>query len=205
MSLKAQPIGPIPEDIAQVVRQALRPTDPLVVIGDRLSTFVSDESFADLYPAEGKPALSPALLAMVTLLQYWAFLSDRQAVHMVVARLDWKYALHLPLAYAGFDHSVLCEFRQRLIAHAAQTRVFDQLLNALRQAGLLTGQHVQRTDSLAVLGTVRELSRLELDPAPGADGTGSAGPGLAEGGGAQPLGRGVWGLDPARTAGAPQG
>src|SRR5258706_298713 len=81
---------------------------------------------------------------------------------MVVARLDWKYALHLPLAYAGFDHSVLCEFRQRLTAHAAQTRVFDQLLNALRQAGLLTGKHIQRSDSLAVLGAVRQLSRLEL-------------------------------------------
>jgi len=47
---------------------------------------------------------------MVTLLQYWEFLSDRQAAHMVISRLDWKYALHLGLTYAGFDHSVLCEF-----------------------------------------------------------------------------------------------
>jgi transposase len=81
---------------------------------------------------------------------------------MVITRLDWKYALHLSLAYAGFDHSVLCEFRQRLIAHDAQRRVFDQLLLALRQAGLLKGKHMQRTDSLAVLGAVRQLSRLEL-------------------------------------------
>jgi transposase len=162
MSLKVQPIGPIPEDIAQVVRQTLPATDPLVVIGDRLSTFVSDESFADLYPAEGKPALSPALLAMGTQLQYWEFRSDRQAAHQVVRRLDWKYALHLSLTYAGFDYSVLSEFRQRLITHDAQARVFDQLLNALREAGLLKGKHVQRSDSLAILGAVRELSRLEL-------------------------------------------
>jgi len=162
MSLQVQPVPAVPDDIAQVVRQILPASHPLVVIGDRLSDFVSDESFADLYPAEGKPALSPALLAMVTLLQYWEFLSDRQAAHMVISRLDWKYALHLGLTYAGFDHSVLCEFRQRLSAHQAQTRVFDQLLLALRQAGLLRGKHMQRTDSLAVLAAVRSLSRLEL-------------------------------------------
>ena len=162
MSLHIQPIPPIPDDLAQVVRQILPATHPLVVLGDRLSGFVSDESFADLYPAEGKPALSPALLAMVTLLQYWEFLSDRQAAHMVISRLDWKYALHLGLTYAGFDHSVLCEFRQRLLAHDAQARVFDHLLHALRQAGLLTGKHLQRTDSLAVVAAVRSLSRLEL-------------------------------------------
>jgi transposase len=162
MSLQVQPIPAVPDDIAQVVRQILPASHPLVVMGNRLSDFVSDASFADLYPAEGKPALSPALLAMVTLLQYWEFLSDRQATHMVISRLDWKYALHLGLTYAGFDHSVLCEFRQRLIAHNAQRRVFDQLLVALRAAGLLKGKHVQRTDSLAVLAAVRTLSRLEL-------------------------------------------
>jgi transposase len=162
MSLKVQPVPPIPDDIATLVRQILPGTHPLVLMGDRLSSFISDEAFADLYPAEGKPALSPALLALVTVLQYWEFLSDRQATHMVITRLDWKYALHLALAYAGFDHSVLCEFRQRLIAHDAQRRVFDQLLIALRQAGLLKGKHMQRTDSLAVLGAVRTLSRLEL-------------------------------------------
>jgi transposase len=162
MSLKVRPVPAIPDDIATVVRQILPATHALVVLGERLTDFISDEGFADLYPAEGKPALSPALLALVTVLQYWEFLSDRQAAHMVIARLDWKYALHLSLTYAGFDHSVLCEFRQRLMAHDAQRRVFDQLLVALRQAGLLKGKHMQRTDSLAVLGAVRSLSRLEL-------------------------------------------
>src|SRR5258708_37063770 len=158
MSLQVQPVPVLPDDIAQVVRQILPASHPLVVVGDRLSDFVSDASFADLYPAEGKPALSPAFLPMVTLLQYWEFLSDRQTAHMVISRLDWKYALHLGLTYAGFDHSVLCEFRQRLIAHDAQRRVFDQLLVALQAAGLLKGKHLQRTDSLAVLAAVRGLS-----------------------------------------------
>jgi len=55
MSLQVQPVPSLPNDIAQVVRQILPASHPLVVVGDRLSNFVSDASFADLYPAEGKP------------------------------------------------------------------------------------------------------------------------------------------------------
>ena len=47
-------------------------------------------------------------------------------------RLDWRYAVHLPLDYAGFDCSVLSEFRDRLIAHQAEGRVFEQLVAQLR-------------------------------------------------------------------------
>ena len=139
MSWHLHPIPPIPDDTAQWVRQLLPATHPLVVIGDRLSTFVSDATFADRYAAAGKPALAPALLARVTVLQSWEGFSDRQAAHGVVSRLDWNYALHLRLTDAGFDYSVLGEFRQRLLAHDAQARVFDQRLNALRQAGRLSG------------------------------------------------------------------
>jgi transposase len=127
-----------------------------------LSEFVSDDDFADLYPAKGKPALSPALLAMVTVFQFLETLSDRQAATMVVSRLDWKYALHLPLTYAGFDHRVLCEFRIRLVRQGAEARVFDRLLKALQTLGLLGGRQLQRSDSLAVVSAVRQLSRLEL-------------------------------------------
>ena len=162
MCLKIKPVPPMPADTAQIVQQLLPVTNAFRLIGERLSDFVRDEDFADLYPAEGKPALSPALLALVTVFQFWENLSDRQAAAMVVSRLDWKYALHLPLTYAGFDPSVLCEFRVRLLAHEAEARVFDCLLNALKQQGLLKGRHLQRTDSLAVLSAVRSLSRLEL-------------------------------------------
>jgi transposase len=121
-----------------------------------------DEDFAELYPPTGQPALSPALLALVTVLQAMEHCSDRLAAQMVRSRIDWKYALHLPLAYPGFDPSVLCEFRQRLVAHKAQRRVFDAFLQRLKDKGFLQGRALQRTDSLAIVAAVRELSRLEL-------------------------------------------
>jgi len=162
MSLKVKPIPPIPADTYQLANRLLPPTDKMIVIGNRLSEFISDEDLADLYPAEGKPALSPALLAMVTVFQFMESLSDRQAAAKVVLRVDWKYALHLSLENPGFNFSVLSEFRDRLVQHHAEGRVFDRLLAQLKAEGLVSARGVQRTDALAVIGAVRRLNRLEL-------------------------------------------
>jgi transposase len=48
-------------------------------------------------------------------------LSDRQAADAVRGRIDWKYVLGLPLTDPGFDHTVLSEFRSRLIAGRLKT------------------------------------------------------------------------------------
>jgi|GEM_PF-6018512 len=50
--------------------------------------------FADLYPAEGQPALSP-------------------------------------VDYAGFNFSVLSEYRARLVTHKAEARVFEGTVQCL--------------------------------------------------------------------------
>jgi transposase len=160
--MKPHPLPPIPEDTRQVALQIYAPHTLLRVLGEEFADIVHDQDFADLYSHTGQPALSPALLALVTVLQAQEHSSDRIAVEMVRSRIDWKYALHLPLNYAGFDPSVLCEFRQRLAEHQAQRRVFDALLTRLKERGFLTGRHLQRTDSIAILGVIRELNRLEL-------------------------------------------
>jgi hypothetical protein len=59
-------------------------------------------------------------LALVTCLQFAEGLSDRQAADAVRSRIDWKYALTLPLDDLGFDDSVLSEFRMRPIATGAK-------------------------------------------------------------------------------------
>ena len=75
--------------------------------------------------------------------------SDRLAVEMVRWRIDWKYALHLPLEDAVFDASVLCEFRQRRVAHEATRRIFDAFLQRLEASleakGWLSGRQTQWT------------------------------------------------------------
>jgi len=89
-------------------------------------------------------------------------LTDRQAAEAVRANLAWKYALGLELADPGFDHTVLSEFRSRVVAHGLEEKVLDLLLTRLLEQGLLAAGGKQRTDSTHVIAAVRDLNRLEL-------------------------------------------
>ena len=117
--------------------------------------------FAALFPSRGQPAEAPARLALVTILQFAEGLSDIQAATAVRARIDWKYALGLELTDCGFDASVLCEFRARLLSGSAEQHLLDTLLTQFRDADLLKARGKQRTDSTHVLGAIRALNRLE--------------------------------------------
>jgi transposase len=128
---------------------------------DELGELYQDEHFVSLYPSEGQPAYEPWRLAIVTVLQYAEGLTDRQAANAVRERIDWKYALGLELTDAGFDFSVLSEFRARLVESQQETLLLDRLLEVCKQRGWLKAGGKQRTDSTHVLARVRSLSNLE--------------------------------------------
>jgi transposase len=162
MSLKPDPIHPVPEETARVARAAFRKGNPLLKLRDELGAIFADADFADLFPRLGRPGLAPWRLALVTLLQFRENLPDRQAAEAVRARIDWKYLLGLELTDPGFDHSVLCEFRSRLLAGSAEERLLGKLLDACQARGLLKARGRQRTDATRVLASIRVLNRLEL-------------------------------------------
>jgi transposase len=62
----------------------------------------------------------------VTVLQFIEGLSDRDAVAAVRGRIDWEYLLCLELDDPGFDHTVLYEFRARLLEGGAERILFDK-------------------------------------------------------------------------------
>src|SRR5256885_7893295 len=162
MSLHPHVIEPVPEDTARVARAAFPKDHPYLTFRDALGTIFQDEDFTALFPAWGHPALSPWRLALVTLLQFRENLSDRQAAEAVRARIDWKYLLSLELTDAGFDFSMLSDFRARLIAGGAEALLFEQLLRWSQTAGLVKARGQQRTDSTHVVAAIRALNRIEL-------------------------------------------
>jgi transposase len=152
----------IPTMTAQVARAAFPKGCLAIRVRDALGEVFEDAQFAELFAVRGRPAVSPARLALVSVLQFAEGLSDRQAADAVRARIDWKYALGLELTDTGFDASVLSEFRARLLTDGEAERLLERMLDRLREQGLLVRGGRQRTDATHVLTAVRELNRLEL-------------------------------------------
>lgn len=161
MSLPPERVGPVPETTARIARAAFPRGNPYLRVTDVLGPIFSSLQFADLYAREGQPAEDPARLALVTIFQFAEGLSDRQAADAVRGRIDWKYALALPLEDAGFDASVLSEFRSRLLTGNAERRLFETLLTHLKAHGFVKARGRQRTDSTHVLAAIHVLNRLE--------------------------------------------
>ncbi len=161
MSMHPQPIDPIPEETARVARAAFPKGNPYMRMRDELGIFYQDEAFATLFAVRGQAAESPWRVALVLVLQYAEGLSDEQAATAVRGRIDWKYALSLELTDAGFDATVLSEFRSRLVAGSAEELLLDAMLERFQDRGLLKARGRQRTDSTAVLAAIRTLNRLE--------------------------------------------
>ena len=162
MSLHPHPIPAIPDETARVAKAALPQGALCLRLRDELGVIFADEDFVDLYPAVGQPAAAPWRLTLVIILQSLEDLSDRQAAHAVRSRIDWKYLLGLDLTDAGFDWSILSEFRARLVAGHAEMRLLETVLVACEQRGWLKARGRQRTDSTHVLTAARALNRLEL-------------------------------------------
>src|SRR5207253_7616734 len=109
----------------------------------------------------GRPAIDPAMLCGVTLLQFMEKVADRSATEHVVYHLGWKYALDLELSFGGFHSTVLVYFRDRLEEKGEERVIFDGVLELLVELGLVKRKGKQRLDSTDILGYVKEMSRLE--------------------------------------------
>src|SRR4051794_41796230 len=99
MSLKPDPIQPVPEETARIARAAFRKGNPLLRLRDELGAIFADADFADLFPKLGQPAaLPPWRLALVTILQFREDLPDRRAA----AAGGGPRGLEDPLRRGGF-------------------------------------------------------------------------------------------------------
>jgi transposase len=166
MSLHYDWAGAIPEETVRVARAAFAQGSVAMQMRDLFGAFVSDRDLDRAYLIRGRPVETPWRLALVTVLQFREGLSDRQAAEAVRGRIDWKYALGLELSDAGFDYSVLSEFRDRLVAdemgRGCEGLFLTRLLEQARARGWLKARGRQRTDSTHVLAAIRTLNRLML-------------------------------------------
>ena len=139
MTLRPQPLPPVPEATVAAVRAAFPKGNLYVELRAEFGSLDDDQLFADLYPPAGRPVeVAPWRLALVMVMQYLEGLTDRQAADAVRRCMDWKYALSLDLHDPGFDFTLLHDFRCRVLAHEAASG-FRSLPDHLQSTGLAQG------------------------------------------------------------------
>ncbi len=161
MSLRSEPIGPVPEETVRIARAAFPRGTTWMRLRDELGVIYDDASFRPFFAVRGRPAEAPWRLALVRVMQFAERLSDRKAADAVRGRIDWKSALGLPLADAGFDASVLGEFRARRLAGSRERLLLEPLVDLCRKRGWLTARGRQRTDATHVLAAIHGRHRAE--------------------------------------------
>ena len=157
------------------------PADPfyarLAKWGDLL---VDDEDYASLYKdsPRGRPSIPPSMVVLAMLLEYHDDCSDLEAEQRMRFDLRWKHALGLGLQEEGFDATVSCRFRRKLLERGLERNLFERLVRAARGAGLIAEDAAQLLDSSHILGaagardtytlirgaTIRKLLRSDTRP-----------------------------------------
>jgi transposase len=122
---------------------------------------LDDGEYAGLYNEGGRYPISPRLLVCITILQYMFRVSDRAAVENTIMRRDWRIALGITPEYTGFAPTVLCRFRQRLVAGDREREIFGRVLGLVRTLGLLRGRRRLRVDATHLVADVARLSRAD--------------------------------------------
>jgi len=136
------------------------------------------ELFDDAFQAEletmyrdtgaGKPAVPPALLAMVTLLQAYLKVSDAEAVELSVMDRRWQLVLDcLDATEPPFSQGALGEFRVRLIGTDLDRRLLERTVEVARQSKAFDARKVPKTlrvafDASALEGAGRVEDTLNL-------------------------------------------
>jgi transposase len=118
MTLRSQPLPPVPEATVAAVQAAFPKGNPYIALRAEFGALYDDQLFADLYPPSGRPMeVAPWRLALVMVMQYIKGLTDRQAADAVRRCMDWKYTLSLDLTDPGFDFTLLHDFRHRSLTY----------------------------------------------------------------------------------------
>lgn len=122
---------------------------------DVVGPLITDDMFRDLYYwKNGRPPISPSMLAKAMLLQYHMNLSDREMERTCQFDLEVKFALGLRIDERPFDHSSLGDFRERILKSGKEKDIFDCIVAELVDKKLISKKEIQRIDATHIIADI---------------------------------------------------
>jgi len=133
------------------------------IFREKVAVLIKDEHFEDMYCKDnGRPAISPALLACAHIIKSLRNLSDREMEEACMYDIRIKHALGLEIDERPFDHSSLNDFRQRLLENGYEKVVFDKILSHLIAEGLIDKNEMQRIDATHIIADIAVPTAIRL-------------------------------------------
>lgn len=152
-------VRPIPADTASAGAKHFKKGTFYRSVGDQLGDLCRDLDHPSA-PGTSEPHVPIPILFLVTVFQYLENLSDTQAAEAVISRVDWKYALHLPLISLGFDQNELDEYHRKLLADPTVLHYLNGLLEKVQNLYESSPKDTKKADTASMLDTVHTLNRL---------------------------------------------
>jgi hypothetical protein len=150
----------IPLDTAKAARAVFGQSNFYLAIGDQANRLFEGINLTDLpWQAHTKPS-DIARLYLLTIFQFRETLPDHLAADAILERVDWKYALHLPLSSTGMASDLLCNFRRWLLADQTGQQNIHELLLRLPEITEFSGKMGSSIDPMQVINMVCVISRL---------------------------------------------
>ena len=128
-------------DVGNVYPLALKPGTFHAQLAVASRHLFRDEDFAGVYAEKlGRPSVPPSLLALTTLLQHEAGVSDEEAIERTGCDLRWAAVLGRHAGEPLCAKSTLQLFRSHLVLHDAVRIVFLSSIQEAKRKGLLKGK-----------------------------------------------------------------
>jgi transposase len=157
--VKQSPLELIPAETKRAARAVFHSSNWYIRIGDQLHHVLAGIPSKCLTANGSRPAEFSALLALITIFQIHEHLSDLQAEDAGRMRIDWKYALHLPMFHPGLQAYMLCDFRLKTYASSTSRDYFQKIISNMDKLDLWEAE--TQKDAGQVVHSICTFNRLE--------------------------------------------
>jgi hypothetical protein len=146
-------IPPVPIETARSARATFGLNNFYIQVGEHLESILEDihaESLSEV----------GIILPQITFFQFLEGLTDAQVVDAFRTRIDWRFALHLPIYSPKLRESELCEFRHRILIDPVCQCEFQKLVDRLLLFNPPINKGFRDLKNLELVSIVCSINRL---------------------------------------------
>ncbi len=152
----------IPSETVSSALQLFPKNNRYLKVGDSLNDILAVIDLQKIDSSVDENIQTVLRLSLLTAFQFEEKLSDHQTSSAVLRRVDWKYALFLPLNYPGIAWQNLSHFRQKLISSNVAMDEFGNFLSILEQLNFFVDLQDLMNDPKELIFFICQLNSVQL-------------------------------------------